>query len=230
MAELVLRREFAAGIRARAVERLDAPLRRLTVRAVPSRRQLTGTERRKVQKLVCRPDGCVSSSGLYRQLIIDGRSMSMSAVSRFHRRGDATTGSSAVGNSYEDECRRSLAEEQAKSLAETNDWEHVDRERVHQDWDVLYREITGFMDGGSLPGDQQIQELVRRHFNIVCRFYTPSKKAYVGMSLFYAEDEAMRAFHDSYHPGLVEFLGAAISVFAEQEGGFAPSTDAQISA
>ncbi|MFI1654820.1 hypothetical protein ACH4ZU_07745 [Streptomyces sp. NPDC020472] len=44
------------------------------------------------------------------------------------------------------------------------------------------------------------------------------------MSLFYAEDEAMRAFHDSYHPGLVGFLGAAIRVFAEQGSGFAPST------
>ncbi|MFF6793607.1 TipAS antibiotic-recognition domain-containing protein [Streptomyces filamentosus] len=160
-------------------------------------------------------------------MIIDGRSMSTSAVSPFHRRGDATTESGAVGNSYEDKCRRSLAEEQAKSLAETNNWEHVDRERVHQDWDVLYREITAFLEGGSLPGDPQIQELVRRHFNIACRFYTPSREAYVGMSLFYAEDEAMRAFHDSYHPGLVEFLGAAISVFAEQEDGFAPSADAQ---
>ncbi|TDU80641.1 TipAS antibiotic-recognition protein [Streptomyces sp. KS 21] len=139
-------------------------------------------------------------------------------------------GTGAVGNSYEDECRRSLAEEQAKSLAGTNDWEHVDRERVHQDWDVLYREITAFLDGGSLPGDQQIQELVRRHFDIVSRFYTPSREAYVGMSLFYAEDEAMRAFHDSYHPGMVEFLGAAIKVFAEQGSGFAPSAGTEASA
>ncbi|MER5861062.1 TipAS antibiotic-recognition domain-containing protein [Streptomyces sp900105245] len=135
-----------------------------------------------------------------------------------------------MGNSYEDECRRSLAEEQAKSLAGTNNWEHVDRERVHQDWDVLYREITAFLDGGSLPGDQKIQELVRRHFDIVSRFYTPSREAYVGMSLFYAEDEAMRAFHDSYHPGMVEFLGAAIRVFAEQGSGFAPSAGAEASA
>ncbi|MGW5768842.1 TipAS antibiotic-recognition domain-containing protein [Streptomyces longwoodensis] len=75
-----------------------------------------------------------------------------------------------MGNDYEDECRRSLAKEQAKSLAATNNWEHVDRERVHQDWDVLYREITAHLDNGSLPGDQQVQELVRRHFDIACRF------------------------------------------------------------
>ncbi|MFH9014376.1 TipAS antibiotic-recognition domain-containing protein [Streptomyces sp. NPDC017943] len=139
-------------------------------------------------------------------------------------------GTGAVGNSYEDQCRRSLAEEQAKSLAETNNWAHVDRERVHQDWDVLYREITACLDGGSLPGDEQIQELTRRHFDIVSRFYTPSREAYVGMSLFYAEDEAMRAFHDSYHPELAGFLGAAIRVFAEQGSGFAPSAGAEASA
>ncbi|MFJ9811079.1 TipAS antibiotic-recognition domain-containing protein [Streptomyces sp. NPDC101158] len=134
-----------------------------------------------------------------------------------------------MGNSYEDQCRRALAEEQARSLAETNGWEHVDRERVHQDWDVLYREITVFLDGGCLPGDEQVQELVRRHFDVVCRFYVPSREAYVGMSLFYAEDEAMRAFHDSYHPRLVEFLGAAIKVFADQGSGFAPSAGAEAS-
>ncbi|MDY0815670.1 TipAS antibiotic-recognition domain-containing protein [Kitasatospora purpeofusca] len=129
-----------------------------------------------------------------------------------------------MGNSYEDECRRSLAEEQVRSLAGTNDWEHVDRDRVHRDWDALYREITVCLNDGALPGEQKVQELVRRHFDIACRFYTPSREAYVGMALFYAEDEGMRAFHDSYHAGLVEFLGAAIRVFADQGTGFAPGT------
>ncbi|MFJ5135897.1 TipAS antibiotic-recognition domain-containing protein [Streptomyces sp. NPDC088707] len=99
---------------------------------------------------------------------------------------------------------------------------------VHQDWTVLYREITALLDGGSLPWDQQIQELVRRHFDIACRFYIPSRQAYVGMSLFYAESEAMRAFHDSYHPDLVEFLGAAIKVFAEQGAGSPPAQGPQL--
>ncbi|MFF7994990.1 TipAS antibiotic-recognition domain-containing protein [Kitasatospora xanthocidica] len=120
-----------------------------------------------------------------------------------------------MGNQYEDECRRSLAEEQAKSLAETDNWEHVDRPRVHQDWDALYREIAARLDT-SRPGDPHIQELVRRHFDIACRFYTPSMRAYVGMALFYAEDDAMREFHNAYHPWMVEFLGEAMRTFAER--------------
>ncbi|MFD7625541.1 TipAS antibiotic-recognition domain-containing protein [Streptomyces sp. NPDC059851] len=124
-----------------------------------------------------------------------------------------------MGNQYEEECRRSLAEEQAKSLADTNNWEHVDKPQVHQDWDVLYREIAARLDG-SLPGDPQIQELVGRHFGIACRFYAPSRKAYVGMALFYAEDDTMREFHNSYHPRMVEFLGEAMRIFAERGVGF----------
>lgn len=35
---------------------------------------------------------------------------------------------------YADRCRRSLGEEQARSLAETDGWAHVDKGRVHTDW------------------------------------------------------------------------------------------------
>ncbi|MFI8083542.1 TipAS antibiotic-recognition domain-containing protein [Kitasatospora sp. NPDC086009] len=126
-----------------------------------------------------------------------------------------------MGNQYEDECRRALAGEQAKSLAETDHWEHVDRDRVHQDWDALYKEIAAVLEG-SLPGDPQIQEFVGRHFEIACRFYVPTRKAYVGMALFYAENDDMRDFHNSYHPRMVEFLGEAMGIFAERGTGFAP--------
>ncbi|MEU1504370.1 TipAS antibiotic-recognition domain-containing protein [Kitasatospora sp. NPDC005748] len=126
-----------------------------------------------------------------------------------------------MGNQYEDECRRALAGEQAKSLAETDHWEHVDRDRVHQDWDALYKEIAAVVEG-SLPGDPQIQEFVGRHFDIACRFYVPTRKAYVGMALFYAENDDMRDFHNSYHPRMVEFLGEAMGIFAERGTGFAP--------
>ncbi|MCP9956588.1 MULTISPECIES: TipAS antibiotic-recognition domain-containing protein [Streptomyces] len=121
---------------------------------------------------------------------------------------------------YADECRRALAAEQARSLSQTNDWEHVDRDRVHRDWDTLYREIAARLDD-SLPTDPHIQELVGRHFEIASRFYTPSREAYVGMALLYAEDAPMREFHNSYHPRMVGFLGEAMEAYAERGAGFA---------
>jgi len=115
---------------------------------------------------------------------------------------------------YLKNCREALDEEQTKSLAETNNWEHVDKNLVHKDWDILYKEIALNIDT-SKPQDDNIQKYIKRHFDIACRFYIPTKKAYIGMSIFYSENSDMKDFHNTYHPKMVEFLGDAICLYAE---------------
>ncbi|MFJ8043661.1 TipAS antibiotic-recognition domain-containing protein [Kitasatospora sp. NPDC096147] len=127
---------------------------------------------------------------------------------------------------HQDRCRRALAREQAESLAGTDGWAQADSTQVHRDRNVLHREIAARLEGCSLPGDQEVQELVSRHLALVSRFFAPPREACVGMSLLYAEDEAMRAFHDAHHAGMVAFVGAAIEAFAQQGSGFAPSAEA----
>ena len=126
-----------------------------------------------------------------------------------------TDGAGHMDESYADRCRRSLKEEQARSLAETDGWSHVDKDRVHADWDVLYREVAASLDGARSE-DDRVQELIAKHFEIASRFYRPTREAYIGMGMLYAEDESMREFHNAYHPGMVEFLGPAMRVFAER--------------
>jgi hypothetical protein len=43
----------------------------------------------------------------------------------------------------------------------------------------------------------------------------PSKKAYIGMSLFYGEDRKMQACHSGYHRDMVPFMAEAMSNYAE---------------
>lgn len=81
---------------------------------------------------------------------------------------------------YYEHCLACLSKEQSESLSVTNGWEHVDKEQVHKDWDVLYKEIALLIDE-SKPGDVEIQKMVDRHYHIARRFYTPSKEAYIGM-------------------------------------------------
>jgi len=119
---------------------------------------------------------------------------------------------------YADRCRRSLGEEQARSLAETDGWAHVDKDRVHADWDALYKEIAVSIEGAR-PEDDQAQELIEKHFEIASRFYSPTREAYIGMAMLYSEDAAMKEFHNAYHPRMVEFLGLAIRVFADRRLG-----------
>jgi hypothetical protein len=116
---------------------------------------------------------------------------------------------------YAERCRRSLRVEQARSLAETDGWAHVDKDRVHADWDALYSEIAGCLDGAR-PEDDRAQELIERHFAIASRFYAPSREAYIGMAMLYSEDAAMREFHNAYHPRMVDFLGPAMRAYADK--------------
>jgi hypothetical protein len=118
-----------------------------------------------------------------------------------------------INDRYADRCRRSLSEEQARSLAETDGWAHVDKDQVHADWDALYSEIAVSLDGAQ-PEDDRTQDLIEKHFEIASRFYLPTREAYIGMAMLYSEDAAMKDFHNAYHPAMAEFLGLAMRVFA----------------
>ena len=52
-----------------------------------------------------------------------------------------TTSSDRIGDErHADRCRRALSDEQARSLAETDGWAHVDKERAHADWHASPRD------------------------------------------------------------------------------------------
>lgn len=113
-----------------------------------------------------------------------------------------------------EECRAALSAEQAQSLATSANWAHVDKQKVHTDWEELYRKIAPLIDK-LLPSAAPVQALIAEHYGIICRFYRPSKKAYIGMSLLYGEDQNMMNFHSGYHRDMVPFIAEAMSVYAE---------------
>ena len=106
-----------------------------------------------------------------------------------------------------------MSSEQTKSLSKTNNWSHVDKQKVHEDWDRLYQTLAPLIDTLE-PSSGPVQALIGQHYSIASRFYVPTRDAYIGMSLFYRENEAMAKFHNSYHPRMVDFLQAAIGIYA----------------
>lgn len=110
-------------------------------------------------------------------------------------------------------CKSALNLEQSHSLSSTDNWAHVNRELVHQDWDLLYKKLANYIDK-TVVNDENVQMLMKEHFDIACRFYTPSKEAYIGMGIFYKENDDMKAFHNAYHPQMVDYLGDAMVHYA----------------
>ncbi len=115
---------------------------------------------------------------------------------------------------YLQQCRDAQAAEQAASLAATNQWAQVDKARAHQDFQRFYEELAPLIDSAD-PSSPAIQALMVQHHAIVSRFYAPSREAYIGTALFYADNPDMKAFHNAYHPRLVDFLGDAIHAYAQ---------------
>jgi TipAS antibiotic-recognition domain len=71
--------------------------------------------------------------------------------------------------------REALSSEQMKSLAKTDNWSHVDKQRVHIDWDALYKELTPMMQ--HLPASApEIQALIACHYSIVSHSMRPRNK------------------------------------------------------
>ena len=117
---------------------------------------------------------------------------------------------------YLAQCRNALKAEQAKSLSETNNWSHVNKQQVHIDWDALYKSLAAMLDG-SQASSPAVQEIMAQHYAIASRFYVPSREAYIGMGLFYNDNKDMKDFHNAYHPNMVEFLSEAIYVYAQRD-------------
>lgn len=115
---------------------------------------------------------------------------------------------------YLEQCRRALSAEQTKSLAETSNWSHVDKPQTHADWDTLYTELAPQIDAAA-PASTEVQWFMARHHAIASRFFSPSREAYIGMGLFYRDNPDMKAFHNAYHPRMVDFLGEAIYAYAQ---------------
>jgi hypothetical protein len=113
---------------------------------------------------------------------------------------------------YLEQCKQALTIEQTQSLAETENWSNVDKQQAHIDWDALYKELASLVDD-ALPSSSEIQSFMSRHYSIASRFYAPSRQAYIGMGLFYRDNPDMKAFHNAYHPKMVDFLGEAIYAY-----------------
>lgn len=126
----------------------------------------------------------------------------------------ATQKHSSITAEYLTVCRQAREQEQSRSLASSDNWAHVDKAQVHQEWDSLYKELAPLIAAGVQPDAAHAQSIVTRHHAIAARFYVPSREAYIGLGVFYQEDPSMREFHNAYHPQMAEFLRDAICVYA----------------
>jgi len=99
-------------------------------------------------------------------------------------------------------------------------------ERSGPDFQRLQAEYAAVEDGladslqqGSPADSTQVQALIRRHHAWVGQMWgrTPTREGYVGLSQTYSGHPDFVARFEAKAPGLTEYIGQAIGVFAERE-------------
>lgn len=75
--------------------------------------------------------------------------------------------------------------------------------------------LAALFTEGKPADDQEIQALVKLHYEWVCIFWTPNREQYIGLGEMYGQDPRFTEFYDKKANGLADFIGEAIRVWSE---------------
>jgi DNA-binding transcriptional MerR regulator len=95
-------------------------------------------------------------------------------------------------------------------------WSAQEKNAFIQDMEKIMDALIVTIDKKLLPSSDEVQALMRRHYDWVERTWTPTKESYIGLTQMYQTPE-FRVFYDSRHPELLELMVEAMKIFAERE-------------
>lgn len=75
--------------------------------------------------------------------------------------------------------------------------------------------LAAAMDAGEAADGARVQALAARHFAWVCRAWKPNRAAYIGLGRMYVDSPDFRAVYEAVKPGLVDYMSAAMTAFAQ---------------
>lgn len=114
-----------------------------------------------------------------------------------------------LGKPYE----KVLAEsrEKAKKLTQ-DDWVEYFQEN-----NEINKALVETMKKKLSPESKEVRKLIKKHYQMMLRFYTPTKEVYLGTAELYSKSKRFKESYAQWHPDLADFLTEGMKVFAEQE-------------
>lgn len=105
----------------------------------------------------------------------------------------------------------------SESKRNVKNWKKEDWDKMKGEGDNLHRELAQAIEKKLKANSKEVQSLIRRHFQLIQRFYNPPREVYAGLGQLYVEHPDFRKLYDSFHPKLAEFMAEAMKVFADRE-------------
>jgi DNA-binding transcriptional MerR regulator len=109
-----------------------------------------------------------------------------------------------------------MKESIAQSKQRVKNWTKAKWEKTGAAFDGICKDLVALM-GRQLPCDsREVQEVIRRHYEWLKQFWTPTRESYAGHSQFIVDTDLRKAY-EKYDSRLPEFAASAMKVFAERE-------------
>ena len=109
-----------------------------------------------------------------------------------------------------------MKEEIAQSHQKVSKWTKANWEKAGGTFNEICRDAVSAMNRRLLPESPEVQGVIRRHYQWLKQFWTPTRESYTGHSELIVDSELRKAY-EAHHPQLASFISAAIKVFAQSE-------------
>lgn len=104
-----------------------------------------------------------------------------------------------------------------KSKEKTKNWTKEQWLEYKKDMDKIHNELVSVINNHLDPSDLAVQKIIRKHYQMTTKFWTPTKDSYIGLSQLYCAHPDFVKFYNDIHPQLLNFLMEAMKVFSERE-------------
>ena len=104
----------------------------------------------------------------------------------------------------------------AESHGKIKNWRKAEWEKSGKEFDAICKELVQMMEKRLAISSPGVQGTIRRHFQWLKKFWTPTRESYSGHSQLIVDSDLRKAY-DAYHPRLADYLAEGIRLFAEKE-------------
>lgn len=95
-------------------------------------------------------------------------------------------------------------------------WGKKEWDNIKDQGELIYKQLAESINKELSPESNEVQIIIQRHYQMIECFYQPSKEVYIGLTQLYSEHPDFRKFFNAYHPTMIEFIGKAMTHYANK--------------
>jgi len=115
---------------------------------------------------------------------------------------------------YAEEAQQRWPDTYAESQRRIGKMSARERGDVLESGNQITRELAVLFNAKVAADAPEVQELIRRHYDWVCNFWTPEHDSYIGLGQMYVDDARFTAHYNEFAVGLAPFIRDAILHYA----------------